>query len=152
MPNKSRPKVPARDDAIATRVRLRLAVRRRALGLAPELLDVVCGLRRGPIGRLEQGKSRMTALHLFRLAAVLDVEIDWFFATDDLLPPQPGEPAVPQPGPRYDEMRQFLEVFAHLGSRRIRAEIRGLIDAVADHPCDNQRGCLPVAQELSPMP
>lgn len=152
MPNKSRPQVPANDDAIATRVRFRLAARRRALGLVPELLDVVCGLRRGTVARLESGKSRMTALHLFRLAAVLEVEIDWFFAATDPLPRQPALPAAPQQGPRYDEMRQFLEVFAHLDSRRIRAEIRGLIDAVADRPCDNRPGCLPVAEEFSPMP
>lgn len=152
MRNQSRPRVLVKDDAIATRVRLRLAFRRRALGLAPELLDVVCGLRRGTIARLESGKSRVTALHLFRLAAVLDVGIDWFFATAEPLPRHPELSAAAQQGPGYDEMRQFLEVFVHLDSRRIRAEIRGLIDAVADRPCGNRRGCLPVAKELSPMP
>ncbi|MFO1120551.1 MAG: helix-turn-helix transcriptional regulator [Rhodospirillales bacterium] len=69
-------------------------------GLAPELLDVVCGLRRGTVARLESGQSRVTPLHLLRLATVLGVEIDWFFSETPLAAPhacrrrQPG-PAIP---------------------------------------------------------
>ncbi|MBL8668649.1 MAG: helix-turn-helix domain-containing protein [Rhodospirillales bacterium] len=152
MPNDLCPTVLPKDDTIAGRVRSRLAAQRRALGLAPELLDVVCGLRRGTVARLESGKSRVTAYHLFQLAAVFEVEIDWFFAATDPPSWRSALPAVPKRQPGYEEMRQFLAVFDHLGNPRVRAEIRRLIDAVANRACDKRRGCLPVAREASPMP
>lgn len=133
-------------DAVALRVRTRLAAGRRALGLEPELLDVVCGLRRGTIARLEAGQSRVTPLHLYRLATVLDVEIDWFFADTPSAPPR-APVAVPASRPGYNEMEQFLAVFAHLGNGRIRTEIRGLLQAVANRACGNHDGSLPVAEK-----
>lgn len=148
MPDDLRPHLssPA-DDMIARRVRARLAAGRSALGLAPELLDVVCGLRRGTVARLEAGRSRVTPLHLLRLAAVLGVEIDWFFNETPLVAPHAPAAAAGRPG--YREMEQFLAVFAQLGSSRVRAGLRGLVEAVANRACDGADGGLPVEEDFS---
>lgn len=149
MPDDSRLHLsPPADDMIARRVRARLAAGRGALGLEPELLDVVCGLRRGTVARLESGQSRVTPLHLLRLATVLGVEIDWFFNEAPLAAPQaPVAAATSRPG--YHEMAQFLAVFAHLGSDRIRAGIRSLVQAVANRTCSDPDGGLPGGDDFS---
>ncbi len=148
MPDDLRPHLsPPAGDMIARRVRARLVAGRCALGLEPELLDVVCGLRRGTVARLEAGQRRVTPLHLLRLATVLDVGIDWFFSETPLVPSHvPVAATAGRPG--YQEMAQFLAVFTHLGSDRIRAEIRGLVQAVANRACSDPEGGLPVEEDF----
>lgn len=149
MPDDLRPHLsPPADDMIARRVCARLAAGRSALGLEPELLDVVCGLRRGTVARLEAGRSRVTPLHLLRLAAVLGVEIDWFFNETPLVAPHVPAAAAAG-GPGYREMEQFLAVFAQLGSSRVRAGLRGLVQAVANRACGGAGGGLPVEEDFS---
>ena len=139
---------PPADDMIARRVRARLVAGRCALGLEPELLDVVCGLRRGTVARLEAGQRRVTPLHLLRLATILGVEIDWFFTETPLAAPHaPVAAAASRPG--YHEMEQFLALVAHLGSNRIRAGIHDLVLAVANRACSDAEGGLPVAEDFS---
>ncbi|HYN38398.1 MAG TPA: helix-turn-helix transcriptional regulator [Rhodospirillales bacterium] len=117
-------------DAVALRVRARLVAARRAAGLEPELLDAVCGLREGTVARLEAGLSRIAPVHLFRLAAVFDVDVDWFFADDARLPSLAPLPTDHPAAPSVEEARRFLAAFARLADGPVRAEIRELVGAL----------------------
>lgn len=126
------------------RVRRRLASGRRALGLEPELLDAVCGLREGTITRLETGRSRVAPAHLFRLAAVFGVTIDWFFA-EAASPPSSMLRGQHPAAPSCEETRRFLTLFARLHDSKVRDEIRRLVNALADRACDGADRGLPLA-------
>ena len=136
-------------DPVITRVRCRIATGRRALGFEPDLLDAVCGFREGTIARLEAGKSRIGPAHLYRLANVFSVGIDWFFAdSDPLLGPtrDGGSKAL-----SCADTRRFLALYARLHNGRVRDEIRMLVRAIAQGACDNPGTSLPLTPgELSP--
>jgi len=129
-------------DPTADRVRLRLALRRRALGLDPRLLELVLRLPDGAIERLESGRARITPSHLYRLAGLFGVTVDWFFAeesggqasTDGDLPPACSHPkpvAHAAPAARVQEARRFLVAYERLRSTTIRSEIRELVRMLA---------------------
>ena len=131
-------------DPVLIRVRSRIAAGRQALGFDPELLDAVCGFREGTTARLEAGRSRIGPAHLYRLASVFGVAIDWFFAD-----------AEPRPAPMSDrcralaceagaDTRRFLALYARLRNGRVRDEIRMLVRALAQGACDNPGASLPL--------
>ncbi|MGE5778365.1 MAG: helix-turn-helix domain-containing protein [Hyphomicrobiales bacterium] len=78
-------------DAIDRRVSARLAARRRQLGIDRGLLDLTLEVSDGTVERLETGRARIAPSHLFRLADILNVSVDWFFADADAEAP-PAEP------------------------------------------------------------
>jgi transcriptional regulator with XRE-family HTH domain len=138
-------------DPVMTQVRCRIAAGRQALGLEPELLDAICGFREGTLARLEAGQSRIGPAHLFRLANVFDVGVDWFFtSTEPLPPPLTSDRFI---GALCVETRRFLALYARLGNRKLRDEIRLLVSAIAQHACGEAGTGLPLAPtEHSPDP
>jgi transcriptional regulator with XRE-family HTH domain len=138
-------------DPVMARVRRRVAAGREALGLAPELLDAICGLREGTVARLEAGRSRIGPSHLFRLANAFKVGIDWFFdAADPLPPPLTADCST---APTCADTRRFLMFYARLHNQRVREEIRMLVSAIAQDACASADTRLPLRPgELPPDP
>ena len=138
-------------DPLITRVRCRIASGRQTLGFEPDLLDAVCGLREGTIARLEAGKSRIGPAHLYRLANVFGVGIDWFFADSEPRLAPTKDPCGTQAGAACADTRRFLAPYARLHNARVRDEIRMLVRAIAQGACDNPGTSLPLMPgELSP--
>ena len=135
-------------DAIDLRVAARLSARRRALGLDASLLDTILGFREGTVARFEACASRIGSAQLYRLAQVLDVDIDWFFAQG---PIDRGDGA-PQPfdegdaGKEVVQARRFLSLVARL-DRGVQLEVGAMVRAIA---CSTHRGEDPVAQPAEP--
>jgi transcriptional regulator with XRE-family HTH domain len=134
-----------------TQVRRRVAEGRQALGLEPELLDAICGLREGTIARLEGGQSRIGPMHLFRLANVFSVGIDWFFNGTEPLPlPSAADRSIAS---TCADTRRFLMLYARLHNPRLREEIRLLVSAIAQDACAEAGTRLPLRPgELPPDP
>ena len=138
-------------DPVLTRVRGRIAAGRQALGFEPELLDAVCGFREGTIARLEAGKSRIGPAHLYRLALVCRVGIDWFFADAEPRPAPMNDRSRAQACEAGADARRFLALYARLRDGRVRDQIRMLVRAIAQGACDNPGASLPlISGELSP--
>ena len=81
------------------------------------MLDTVLDFREGTVGRLEACVSRIGCAQLYRLAHVLDVDIDWFFADDATIDPgsgaqDPGDDA--EAGKAAMQARRFLSLFVRL--------------------------------------
>ncbi len=123
-------------DPIDLRVAARLSARRRALGLSPALLDMILGLRDGTIERLESGESRISASHLFHLAHVFEVNIDWFFAepeasgTGDVA--QQQQQQQQQEPSEAMEARRFLNFFSRLSNPAVSRQVRDIVKAIAE--------------------
>lgn len=134
-----------------TQVRRRLAAGRQALGLEPDLLDAICGLREGTVARLEAGQSRIGPAHLFRLANAFNVGIDWFFSDTEPLPlPLTSDGST---APVCAETRRFLALYGRLNNQKLRDEIRLLVSAIAQDACGKTGMGLPLAPgELPPDP
>ena len=114
-------------DAIDCRVSARLAERRRRLGIDRGLLDLLLDVRDGTVESLETGRSRIAPSHLFRLANILDVPIDWFFdEAQSETPPADGTSAE-----RQAEARRFLTLYARIADPNVRAEIREMVRSLA---------------------
>jgi transcriptional regulator with XRE-family HTH domain len=115
-------------DPIDRRVASRLSARRRALGLTPALLDMILGLRDGTIERLESGESRIAPSHLYHLAHVFEVNIDWFFAE----PEYPSNDDAPENEDEAVEARRFLSFFARLSNPAISRHVHEMVKAIAE--------------------
>ena len=118
-------------DAIDRRVSVRLAARRRELGIDRGLLDLLLDARDGTVERLETGRSRISPGRLFRLADILDVPIDWFFDEAQSEAP-PTEPASAGGATeRQAEALRFLALYARIADPKVRAEIREMVRSLA---------------------
>ncbi|MBK8173955.1 MAG: helix-turn-helix transcriptional regulator [Rhodospirillales bacterium] len=120
-------------DPMDRQVASRLAARRRVLHLDSELIDLVLGFRAGTTARLETGESRIGPSHIFRLAAILDVDVEWFFADEaDEHRPHRQRPTLQASPDDVAQARRFLAHFARLRDHTVRDEIRELVQALAD--------------------
>lgn len=119
-------------DAIDLRVAGRLAARRRALGLDASVLDTVLDFREGTVARFEACASRIGCAQLYRLADVLDVDIDWFFADEAATDPG-GSAQAPgvDDGKAAMQVRRFLSLVVRL-DRSVQAEVAAMVKAIAD--------------------
>lgn len=119
------------EDEIDRRVRARIRLGRRRLGIAPGVLDLMIGARDGTVERLEAGTARTTAAHLFRLAGLYGVDVGWFYAETA----EPDEPAadlpMAEPVDAY-EARRFLLAYRRLSSPDLRVQVRALVTAIAE--------------------
>jgi Predicted transcriptional regulators len=119
-------------DPIDRRVAARISARRRALGLNPSLLDMILGLRDGTVERLEGGESRIAPSHLYHLAQVFEVNIDWFFAEPECAPNDEDEDADPDSDEEANEARRFLNFFARLSNPAVSRHVREMVKAIAE--------------------
>jgi transcriptional regulator with XRE-family HTH domain len=90
----------------------RIRVARKAKGLSQEELALEAGIDRSFMGQVERGQRNVSVLTLYKLAAVIGVDVGSFFGTA-MLPPQPARPRNP------------------------RHRHRSTPDAAADHPPDH---------------
>ena len=121
-------------DAIDLRVAGRLAARRRALGLDASVLDTVLGFREGSVARFEACVSRIGCAQLYRLAHVLDVDIDWFFADDATIDPSSAVQAPvddAETSKAAMQARRFLSLVMRL-DLTVQAEVGAMVKAIAD--------------------
>jgi transcriptional regulator with XRE-family HTH domain len=117
-------------DAIDRRVSARLAARRRSLGVDRGLLDLLLDVRDGTVERLETGRSRIAPSHLFQLAHLLDVPIDWFFDEAQSETP-PAGPVSGRGAEREVQARRFLTLYVRIADPNVRAEIREMVRSLA---------------------
>lgn len=135
-------------DPIDRRVAARLSARRRALGLSPALLDMILGLRDGTVERFEAGESRISASHLYRLAHVFDVKVDWFFTEPESS--ESRSPGSTSTSRKHDskrrhageaaEARRFLHFFTHLHNPAVRRNVREIVKAIAESDAGSNGG------------
>jgi transcriptional regulator with XRE-family HTH domain len=118
-------------DAIDRRVSARIAARRRSLGIDRGLLDVLLDVRDGTVERLETGRSRIAPSHLFQLAHLLDVPIDWFFDEAQSETPPAGPVSAGGGAERQVQARRFLTLYVRIADPSVRAEIREMVRSLA---------------------
>jgi len=73
----------------------RIRVARKAKGLSQEELALEAGIDRSFMGQVERGQRNVSVLTLYKLAAVIGVDVGSFFGTA-MLPPQPARPRSPR--------------------------------------------------------
>jgi transcriptional regulator with XRE-family HTH domain len=128
-------------DAIDLRIASRLRHRRRELQLDPRMLDIVIGEPAGTLERFEAAERRVAAVHLFRLAQALNVDMSYFFAEDtcegaveDARADEAGD--FPQAAPQMiTEGEHLARVFRRLPDQSLRRLVISLIKSIAarDH-------------------
>lgn len=84
-------------DPVDRHVGRRLRLRRSLMGLSQERLGELLGVTFQQVQKYERGANRIGAGRLWRLAAILDVPITWFFEELD------GPAAAVEPGPGLAE-------------------------------------------------
>lgn len=105
---------------IDKRVGMRVRLRRKQLGLSAEELGAKLGIAQQQVQKYEIGMNRVSAARLFELAGILNVPIDWFFATADHALDADGAPpahldartqiALPQPDEVAEVVRLFMSI------------------------------------------
>lgn len=98
---------------ISRHVGARIRGRRKELGFSQEDLAGKLGITFQQVQKYEKGTNRVSAPALYRLAAILNVPLAYFF------PGSGEEPAMPDP-PRRAAVRASLE--------RLRADLARIID------------------------
>lgn len=127
-------------DAIDRRIAGRLRLRRVQLKIQPATVEMAVGLRSGTLKRFEGAVRPIPASLLFRLASLLEVDIDYFFAADaaaEARAPQPAPPeAAAADGTQRDlaEARRFLAFYTHLQDGEVRRHVRDLVRSIAEDP------------------
>ena len=121
-------------DPVDRRVAGRISARRRALGLTPSLLDMILGLRDGTVERLESGESRIAPTHLYHLAHVFEVNIDWFFTEPECASEDEDEDETDEPDgdEEANEARRFLNFFSRLSNPAVSRHVREMVKAIAE--------------------
>ena len=96
-------------DEIDLHLGKRMRRRRRLLGLTQQQLALSCGVRFQQIQKYECGANRVSAARLFRIAAALEVPIDYFF---EGLTPTASAAAAPDPP---DDSAELAQTYRQLG-------------------------------------
>jgi transcriptional regulator with XRE-family HTH domain len=124
-------------DAIDRRIAGRLRLRRVQLKIQPAAVEMAVGLRSGALKRFEGAVRPIPASLLFRLATLLEVDVDYFFAADaaaEARAPQPPSPeSAAADGAQRDlaEARRFLAFYTHLQDGEVRRQVRELVRSIA---------------------
>lgn len=125
-------------DAIDRRIAGRLRLRRLQLKIQPAVVEMAVGLRSGTLKRFEGAIRPIPASLLFRLATLLEVDVDYFFAADAAAEARPPQPASPEgaaaDGAQRDlaEARRFLAFYTHLQDGAVRRQVRELVRSIAE--------------------
>lgn len=123
-------------DPVDQHVGRRLRLRRALLGLSQERLGELLGVTFQQIQKYERGANRIGAGRLWRLAALLDVPVAWFF---EGLAEAEGAPAgasgLAEPGVGFvfePERRPVAPAAAPAVDRRETLELVRAFNAIAD--------------------
>jgi transcriptional regulator with XRE-family HTH domain len=123
------PSPPAQADPLDRRIAERLRARRLELGVDPSLLDAALDLRPGSVHRFEGGRRPIPASILYRLARMLDADLDAFFRDQEpVAAVPPAEPTAPDPAAAA---RRLLEVYRQLDDPALRERVRNLVASIA---------------------
>jgi transcriptional regulator with XRE-family HTH domain len=139
-------------DTIDLRVAARLSARRGVLGLDASLLDTILHFREGTVARFEACASRIGASQLYRLAHVLDVDIDWLFADDAAIDQSDAELhplAGDKDGKEAVQARRFLSLVAQL-DRGVQLEIGAIVKAIANSTRRDEPAATPRPEPAAP--
>jgi transcriptional regulator with XRE-family HTH domain len=98
----------------------RMRRRRRLLGLTQEQLANACGVRFQQIQKYECGANRVSAARLFKIAAALEVQMNYFFEGLDGAAPvpardEPTELVRPRQALGERPRRPLLDISRNLG-------------------------------------
>ncbi|MBK8908231.1 MAG: hypothetical protein IPM60_10080 [Rhodospirillales bacterium] len=119
-------------DEIDLAAAARLRARRVKLRLDTRLVDLLIGELPGTVEKLEGGHRRIGAAQLYRLATVLGVGVESFFAgssdTEEI-----DEADIPRVTARMmTEAREFARVYAQLPDDAVRRTVRNMVKTLAD--------------------
>lgn len=119
-------------DDIDLAAAARLRARRVQLRLDARLVDLLIGECPGTVDKLERGDRRIGAAQLYRLATVLGVDVEYFFAgcpdTEDT--EQADLPMVT--ARMMTEAHDFARIYAQLPDDEVRRTIRNMVKTLAD--------------------
>lgn len=142
-------------DRVDRHVGRRLRLRRSLMGLSQERLGELLGVTFQQVQKYERGANRIGAGRLWRLAAILDVPISWFFEELDgptvaaapgsglaepgvgfvFEPPRSGGAAPPGPPAPSVDRRETLELvraFNAISDPLLRRRLYELVRAVSE--------------------
>ena len=117
------------DAAMTDHFKHKLCVLRQGLGVSGAVLDGLSGYAAGTVGRLERGDQRIYASHLFRIAEVAGVDINYFY--DGLDGEEGGDPLKDLATPAKLEAQQLLAAFLKIEDRTTQVDILDLIQTLA---------------------
>jgi transcriptional regulator with XRE-family HTH domain len=112
---------------IDKRVGMRVRLRRKQIGLSAEELGQRLGIAQQQVQKYEIGANRISAARLFELASILNVPIDWFFATAEHALDADGAPRSDLDAktkltlPAPDEVAEVVRLFMSIDDPAIRA-------------------------------
>lgn len=110
----------------------RLRARRVQLRLDTRLVDLLIGEFPGTVEKLEGGHRRIGAAQLYRLATVLGVGVEYFFAGSSEIE-ETNEADIPMVTARMmTEAREFARVYAQLPDDEVRRTVRNMVKTLAD--------------------
>jgi transcriptional regulator with XRE-family HTH domain len=116
-------------NAIDAQIGVRLRLRRTALGLSQSALGRELGLTFQQVQKYENGKNRISAGHLYRIALLLGVPISYFF---DALAEK--EPSIVQPEFSQAKNLAVWRAFSRIRRSGLRHSLLKLVEALAA-PC-----------------
>lgn len=125
-------------DPIDVHVGGRVRLRRTMMGMSQEQLGDALGLTFQQVQKYERGANRMGASRLFRIAAILNVPVSYFF--DEIGTDVDPEPFVhsdmPNMDPKLMIKRETLELtraFHRISTPQTRMALIDVIKKLAEH-------------------
>lgn len=121
-------------DDIDLAAAARLRARRVQLRLDTRLVDLLIGECPGTVEKLEGGHRRIGAAQLYRLATVLGVGVEYFFAgSTEVEDTDIEQPDIPMVTARMmTEAQEFARVYAKLPDEEVRRTVRNMVKTLAD--------------------
>ena len=102
---------------------------RKALGLSAAQLERLADFPTGTIRRLEGGKQRIYASHLYHIARVTGVSVRYFFTDGD----------DPRHDTREHEAGRLLNAYMSLPTSALRRDVFDLVESMADEWADERK-------------
>ncbi|MFM2422851.1 MAG: hypothetical protein RL291_1381 [Pseudomonadota bacterium] len=113
------------------RVGMRIRLRRKQLGFSAEELGQKLGIAQQQVQKYETGQNRVSAARLFEMAAILNVPLQWFYATAEYAldadgAPRPSLSATTQIDASRvsaDEVAEVVRLFMGISDPAVRANM-----------------------------
>ena len=118
---------PRQADKVDMNVGCRLRERREELGLSKTAIARAIGVTLAQVAKYENGTNRIAAARLHKLAELLDVPVEWFFA----MPATPGAGVLSPPVDPAQMAHRLMVAYRRIASAVDRRRLVALAEELA---------------------